>query len=493
LRFLITSVLQSVKAIKGVFKNNSRRQNLSVFALMGISIFFLIYRMLTTYLNYDEMWSYNYYTANHFFYSFFTYSSYPLFEMTTHFFKMLPFPMKINLRLSPFIFGIASFFILYACLKRYFNSHFIAMAGLAAFAFMPLTVMFMVNARGVMHELLFAIAGIFSFLFWLNNPDQKKYMAIYFLAGIGGLYSMTTHILFLFFMLITGLFYLIKRNKALVWFFIRTNFLIVAGFIIIYAPIFITTGTAIFGNVVKSTPSYYVIIKSMPNVLYNIFADYAGYSSAGIIIFITAVMVAPFLKNKLPENYRVLLIFAVGLPSSTVFFYLITGFPYAGRSLAFGALSVPLLTCLFVQIAEPFLAKHNAWKKRIGYSAAGLALLLDLYSFSVVYPYDKMVADVSRLLINNKIASCYDNSSAVTYFYYYYPGIEYYYRVENKTIEFSLSAKNSMRYKPFSANDLYDCIVYNADAPNNSHAPDFHEIYRDPFGKFTIWIRNNLK
>jgi hypothetical protein len=491
--FLFITVLQSVKAIKAVFKNNSRPQNQSVFTLISITILFFSYHMATSFLSYDEMWSYNYYTANHFFYSFFTYSSYPLFEMTTHLFKWFPFPMKINLRLSPFIFGIASFFLLYACLRKYFNSHFIAMAGLAAFAFMPLTAMFIVNARGVMHELLFAIAGIFSFLFWLNRPDQKKYMAIYFLAGVLGLYSMTTHILFLFFILVTGLFGLIKKDKASFFLFIKINLLIIAGFIIIYAPIFITTGISVFGNVVKSTPSYDIIIKSMPNVVRNIFVDYASYNNAGIIIFLTAILAAALLRNKLRENSRIVLVFAVGLPLSTLFFYLITGFPYAGRSLAFGALAIPLLACLFAQMVEPWIKKNSVWEKRAGYSVIGLALLLDAYSFFPIYPFDKNVADVSRLLINRKVVSCYDNSSAGTYFFYYYPGIEYYYRMESKTIEFTLSAKNSMRYKPLLANDQYDCIVYNSNMPDNSRAPGFSEMYRDPFGKFTIWVRNDLK
>src|SRR5947209_1460769 len=67
-----------------------------------------VYRMVTAYPTYDEMWSYNYYTDHPFYYSFFTYNNYPLFELSTHLFKGLPLPMKVNLRLSPLMAGICA-------------------------------------------------------------------------------------------------------------------------------------------------------------------------------------------------------------------------------------------------------------------------------------------------------------------------------------------------------------------------------------------------
>jgi hypothetical protein len=37
---------------------------------------------------------------------------------------------------------------------------------------------------------------------------------------------------------------------------------------------------------------------------------------------------------------------------------------------------------------------------------------------------------VSSFLLENKISHCYDNLSQGSKFYYYYPGIEYYYRMK---------------------------------------------------------------
>ncbi len=100
--------MQSVKSAADVFLNSTRTQKVAVAALMSAIMAFFIYRMTTSIISYDEQWGYNYYTDHPFYYSFFTYNSYPLFELTTHFFKRMPFTMQINLRLSPFIFGMAA-------------------------------------------------------------------------------------------------------------------------------------------------------------------------------------------------------------------------------------------------------------------------------------------------------------------------------------------------------------------------------------------------
>jgi hypothetical protein len=492
-RFLFTSVSQSVKAIVYIFKNNSPQENKSLFALMGLVVLFFIVRITTSFLTYDEMWSYNYYTDHPFYYSFFTYSNYPLFEMTTHFFKWLPFSMKINLRLSPFIFGTASCFLLYACLKKYFNHHFTAMAGVIAFAFTPLTVVFMASARGVMHELFFAIAGIFSLLFWLENPGRKIYMGIYFLAAVLGVYSMSTHVLLLLFLLVIGLWTLVKRNRASAVLFVRINLFILGGIMLMYAPMVLTTGSAVFEDVVKRMPSYDGVIARLPDVMRNVIMGYTGYHYINVVVFSAAIVMALLLKNKLPGRLNFILMLAVGLPVSTVLFYLITRFPYAGRSLAFGALSIPLLTCLFVQMAASWLTKNKIWANAMAGCSIVLALLLDSYFYLPVNPVDKNVAAVSRLLIDNKTTSCYDNSLQASGFFYYYPGIEYYYRLENKTIAFTLAQKNSMRYKPLLPGDSYDCMVYDASSTDSSRAGAYHEVYRDPAAKFKIWIRNDSK
>lgn len=493
-KFVVSSVWQSLKFIRRGFQNNTPLQNRWVYTLMAIIAIFFIFRIITSFLNYDEMWSYNYYTASPFYYSFFTYSSYPLFELTTHFFKWLPFSMKINLRLSSFLFGMASCFVLYACLRKYFRSHFIAMAGLAAFAFVPFTIVYSSVARGPVHELFFAIAGLFSFLFWLENTQRKKYLVMYVLAAVLGVYSLSTHILFLLFLLGIGMATLIKTNRPAVVLFFKTNLLIIAGIFILYAPLFLTTGFSVFESLVKSKTSYYNTIIMLPLVIKNILAAYiSGYIAVNMIALAAAILILLYVKNKLPANQQLIFKIIVWMPVAVIFFYLITSLPYPGRSVAFCLLDIPLVTCFFAQAAMPWFNKNSIRKKGIAISAIGLALFTNGYFYLPAFTIDKNVAIVSSLLIEKKITSCYDNSSYSTHFFYYYPGIEYYYRQENKNIELTLSAKNSMRYKPLLESDVYDCIVYDFGAADSTRVHTFHELYRDPTGKFKIYIRNTIK
>ena len=475
-----------------MYKNNSSGQNWLLLGFMTLLIAIFIYHMFSPYLSYDEMWSYNYYTANPFYYSFFTYSSYPLFEMTTHFFKWLPFPVHVNLRLSPFIFGIASCFLLYACLRKYFGNHFTAMAGLAAFALTPLVFVYMVNARGVMHELFFAIAGLFSCLFWLQDKAKKKYLVIYVIAGVLGLYSMTTHILFLFLMLAAVFLQLLKKDKPAAFLFIKINVLILIFFSVIYAPILLTTGISVYKGVIIKAPSYYIVIRQLPTLMLYVFINYAGNSSISLGLFLAAIPAMLFLKNRLPEKMRFLSVVTMWLPVSLAFFYLATKFLYAGRSLAFGALAIPLFICLFVQMAQPVLEKIPAWRNGAGMGIIILVIILNGYSYLPVRPIYKYMHDASGVFLNSKIVSCYDNCPDSSGFFYYYPAIEYYYRLQHKTIQFTLAAKNSIRYKPLLASDVYDCIVYDVNA-TDSRLKDYHEMYTDPFGKFKVWTRNDLK
>jgi|GEM_PF-2200833 len=490
-RFSMLSLRQCAKGIKNVFSANTAGQNFVFFACLALVSLLYTCVMLNTFLNYDEMWCYNYYTSNHFYYSFFTYSSYPFFEMTTHFFKGLPFSMKVNLRLSSVVTGIACCFLLYACLRRYFNNHFTAMAGWLVFALMPLTILYASSARGVIHEMFFAIAVIFSFLFWAERPEEKRYLVIYCFAGILGTYAIPTNIILLFFVLVTCIFTVLRKNRQLVPLFLKVNLLMVAGICILYAPMLLSTGLSVFNTMDGLKVPYTRIVLRWPYYLSGLLVYFAGYGYTSLIL-ISAGYIFVLLKcRKMTPSLQRMLLVVTGLPLAVLFFFFITRLKFLGRSVAFCALGLPFLTSLLLQGALPeFL--QNRWTKNIlGLAAIASLLLLYLHFHTAENVNDKNVAGVSRLFLDKGIASCYDNTSHAAGFYYYYPGLEYYYRNAHKKIELTVAATNSMRYKPLTAVD-YDCIVFDAGATDSSRSASFHECYRDPSGKFKIWIRNDL-
>ncbi len=492
-RLSITSIAAGFRSVKNVFKNNSYRQNMVVATVMLIIASFSLYHILNTYMTYDEMWSYNYYTSNHFYYSFFTYSGYPFFEMISHVFKWLPFPMKFNLRLSSFIFGMATCVLLYACLRKQFKDHFIATAGVIAFAFMPATTIYMVLARGVVHELFFAVAGIFTFLFWLQQPGQQRFLVIYFFAGLLGIYAMPTHAILLLFMLVYGSWHLLKHDKKKVGVFIKVNLFILGLSLLIYLPMLVITGFSVMKGILGRRVASIDVIAWLPRFVKATLLYYSGYHYTLLALLLLGMAIVLWKKNRIPGNLRPIVSIATGLPVSVFLFFLASKIWYPGRSLSFGALMIPLIICLLLQLAIPFLNRFSNVKNVGGAVLLGLIMWWNVFFYFQENPVYKNVAVLSDLFMRRQIATCYDNSSKASSFFYYYPGIEYYYRLKRRMIEFTLSAKNSMRYKPLSPSDRYDCIVYDGNVPDSSRAAGYHALYTDPAGKFKVYINDEIK
>lgn len=492
-KLMVSSVNYAARTTIKVFSDNSSKQNIPFFSLMAGVLCFYSWRMVHSYPTYDEMWSYNYYTVNPFYYSFFTYSSYPFFELSTQFFKCLPFPMMFNLRLSSFVFGIATVILLYACLRKYCNNHTVAMATVFAFAFMPVTIIFMVSARGVAHELFFATAGLFSLLGWLEKPHRREYLVIYIIAGTLGLYSMTTHLYFLAFLFVFTTYWLVKKNKPAWLVFLKANILVSILFLALYTPILLVTGLSVYKDVLVHSPSYLEMLNRMPSGIYQVIEVYAGGNWLNISGYIIAPLVLLLLKHKMPLRLQLLFVVAAGLPVTVFIFYFVTRFDYPARAVAFGSLSIPLYSCLFASLILPVKTSQSKRLVRSIVLTAGLVIFLLAGYLSIPSrPVYKSIAEMSKILMENNIQTCYDNSSEASGFYVYYPGLEYYYRIRHKKIKLTLSASNSMRYKPLLPGDRYDCIVYNINETDNFRTGYFHEIYRDPEGKFKVLKRNDL-
>ena len=88
------------------FRLQSRKEKIIFCLVLSAITCRSIFYILNRDLQYDEMWSYNYYTSTPFYFNFFMYNNYPLYELTTHFFHWLPFPQKINMRLPVLITGM---------------------------------------------------------------------------------------------------------------------------------------------------------------------------------------------------------------------------------------------------------------------------------------------------------------------------------------------------------------------------------------------------
>src|SRR6266498_2826259 len=357
--FIWKSISFSLKGVLKIYRTAAKQENIIVLLLLLIIFIKSLYYIIGWDLQYDEMWCYNYFTAQPFYFSFFMYSNYPLYEITTHLFKWLPLPMKINLRLPVLIMGLLSCFVLYACLKKYFKNHLAALAGLVLFAFMPVTTFYMLYARGVIFELFFAIAALFSLLFWFRNKHQSAYLIIYVLANVLGLYSMPTHVYYWLLLAITGTIVCFQNESVYIKKFIFCNLLIVVFSFICYLPIWSGSGFSFVTNATANKSDVQNAFEYIPSLTAEMAQFFTGFSTGFLLLVLICVALLFFVKRF--RSYRHVLTISVVLCLLPAVVYLLQKFYIPERAFAFTGLAIPLIAAVLLRSVETFIKKeyHN--------------------------------------------------------------------------------------------------------------------------------------
>src|SRR5580765_6942930 len=101
-----------------VFASQTKPEKIAFFTALFLIFLRSLYYILTRDLQYDEMWSYNYFTASPFYFTFFNW---------------LPLPGKIQIRLPVLLGGLAACSFLYYYLLKYFKLAFPALAAMILF------------------------------------------------------------------------------------------------------------------------------------------------------------------------------------------------------------------------------------------------------------------------------------------------------------------------------------------------------------------------
>ncbi|HRI19595.1 MAG TPA: hypothetical protein PLA68_01520 [Panacibacter sp.] len=485
LKLVWRSIYDSYKSVLNVYRSYSKKQNIILLLLLLVIICKSLYYINSWDLQYDEMWCYNYYTAQPFYFSFFMYSNYPLYEIITNLFEWMPFSMKVNLRLPVLLMGLAACILLHACLKKYLKNDKAALAGTVLFAFMPVTTFYMLYARGVIFELFFAIAALFSLLFWLKNErTQNKYLVIYIISNVLGIYSMPTHIyywLLLCLISVSVCFFKYKQERKKI---ILANLLVVLLAAICYLPVFAGSGFSFVENAVSDKINMWDAFQSSWGIAAGISIFFTGF---GFSIVVAIVIYLILLSLKQNKKYQLLIIFCISLCILPVSAYIVQGFYITERAWAFAGLAIPLATSLLFITINKYLQSAIAYVI-ICAAGTGAAVISDQHTFlNWSREQDKQTIEIAGLFMKNKIGSCYDKSTG-SGFFYYYPGIEFYYKRENESISIAMAAANSMRYVPFNASDNYDCIVYKLN--DTVSVNNYKEIYRDAEHDFKIMMRD---
>jgi hypothetical protein len=101
---------------------------------------------------------------------------------------------------------------------------------------------------------------------------------------------------------------------------------------------------------------------------------------------------------------------------------------------------------------------------------------------------DKNAINITNLLMQHHVATCYDNAPS-SKFFYYYPSLEFYYAQNKMNIDISMAAQNSQRYKLFSLADNYDCIIESVSENDSAYLKSYEIIYTDADAGFKVLMK----
>ncbi|HVY73427.1 MAG TPA: hypothetical protein VG890_01275, partial [Puia sp.] len=192
----VITILNGLKGIYHLFRSHSKTEKTALLIVLAFFVCRSLYYIAIADLQYDEMWSYNYFTAPRFYFPICMYNNYPLYSLSTHLLKWLPVSGKIIIRFPVMIMGLLSAVVLYFYLYRTFRKQLPAIVGMIFLAFMPVTTTYSLYGRGILFELFFAIVAAFSLFDWMDDPKQTGKLAVFIIAQVLGLYSMPTHVYF---------------------------------------------------------------------------------------------------------------------------------------------------------------------------------------------------------------------------------------------------------------------------------------------------------
>lgn len=447
-------------------------------------------------IQYDEAWSYNYFTDNSLVLSVAAYNNHPLLMLISHLFKWLPFEMLINLRLPVLIVGIWSVLLLFALLRRLFEVES-AVVGTVFFAFCCPITFYMLYARGYIFTVFFTLLLLVNALVvpsqTTNSPPPTKYRirgstAIFIALG---LYSMPTFayciIPFVAYCSVRSLYYAIPKtinfvlgdkghNKANVPAFsaetrhtldVPNTPTILAGIILailFYLPMLLGTGIDLGIGVAIDTLPYSQLVQQTARYILLV-----GYFLSGIAIHYFHIAVVAFLMvwavRRLTKTAQrhVTVLSALSLLLPLVVWCLqrvwvperIWTFLVVYASIVVSALSYSGLgyitqrqyRYIFISILSIIAIVGQSW----------LVFRHDFVNWS--YQRDLDCRHIAELMLQQSIADYYTN------FDYGKPIIEYYYRLSHRYIEARSADPNSASYAPFEPQSTrYSAVISNKEA-----------------------------
>jgi hypothetical protein len=405
------------------------------------------------YIQYDEAWNYNLFLDKQLFYSIGAYNNYPLHNIVSWCLVHVLGSSVLVLRLTSILSGLCCTFVVALCVQHFVKNEKLALLAAALFCCLPVSLFYMLYARGVLLEMAVALLVSSLILHYSNLGFTLKRVLLVSVLNAFGTYSMLSHPYFIVSSFAALLLYSLlyeQKNWLLV---LAYGFFSLLFSVTLLIPMML--GTGLSPVIAVLTRHQAIQLNDIISYVERVSFFITGFSHSFYFLFVlsSSLLVYFFRKNNL---LCLLSLFNCSLLLLPVFIPLLTNVYPPERAISFLVL-VPLNSAVLFFY---YLDKIRVVRFMV-YPLALFSLWVFSYN-TYTHPFlnwsrvlDKQVMDVAMLLKQNHITRVYNDSREFDYFI---PGIEFYCKQHHKSIEFSSSSISSTRYAS-TIDATIQCVV----------------------------------
>jgi hypothetical protein len=436
LRVLFQRVGSYIRSFYIRINESSTRTKIILGSLLIFVLARSVYLALHYYPQYDECWNYNYFLSNNPLTSVMAYNNYPLHNLLTYATLSIFPDHTFFLRLPNIILGVLAVLLVFGLVKTIFKNENIALVVAAIFSALPVVLFYMLFARGVMLSMVFALILLFFFFVkQIKNWDKVDIFCVG-LIGALGCYAMISFPIFVIVLWLCAAVQYIKQTKvkallpllfAGLWLGVFT--------LVLYSPMLLGSGLGpgLSSGYMKTGFNFASLLSTTDFISRNQIGFYRG-----AIIFILLNIVSLFFSKR--KEIILLNLLLLALP------YLLF---LIGISLPARALSFQFIAYLFSLILLLEIIKNKT--SQVGAVIIGILFCLAFHYTSLTHTFlgwsakrDQGAHEIATVLHKNKLTSLYDLDGS---FGYFVPGLQYYFKVRNKNLNFRTNNRTSTRFQ----------------------------------------------
>ena len=393
-------------------------------------------------LQFDEAWNAVFYLKGSWYYSLLAYNNYPLHNLITWCFVHTLGMHAWVLRLPVIMMGVCCTGLIAILTQQITQRSEISLSAALLFACLPVSVFYMLYARGVLFELFFVLLIIGLFITKKQANYSFQHAIGFALLNLFGTLSMVSHPVFILGTSLALFVLAFNKHSNITFRFVGhySFFSLMFSGLALFPMLFITGKWPIVSNM-HSLKTLHALDGF--SFLFSCSGFITGYP--WLIPASACVSIVVLFVSMSSEKIRLLASLNLGLVTAVYLITFLFGLSLPERSMSF--LFVVPLSSLLLLLIWLYQLTRSRWAV-IFFTC----LLSILFSYKAhVHPFlnwsktlDQQVKSVAYTLQQQHVHHVYNASRDFDYFI---PGIEFYYASAHDSILFSSSSAKSSRYK----------------------------------------------